>query len=296
MTAAPRLSVGLPVYNGENYLAKALDALLSQTYTDFELIISDNASTDGTPEICRKYAAADSRIRYLRQEVNIGAGPNHNVVVQYARGEYFKWAAHDDLYGADLLRRCVEALDEMPDIVLAHAYMGTAGEHGEVIGTYDYTLATDSPYAPERFRSLLLTEGGDDFYGVIRTSELRRIAPHASYHNAGRKLVMELSLHGPFHQVPEVLYFRREHPGRIENSGSVPSVCAKLEPRRGTQSTARLYAEFLAGLVRAIYRAPLSVADRLTCYRHLTQWLACRAGVRRADVAGAPAVLQNQES
>src|SRR5881275_1082167 len=97
MTDRHRLSIGLPVYNGEEYLAESLDALLGQTYEDFELVISDNASTDGTEDICRKY------------------------VFTQCRGELFKWASHDDLYARDLLRRCVEALDERPDVILAHA-------------------------------------------------------------------------------------------------------------------------------------------------------------------------------
>jgi len=112
MTDRPRLSIGLPVYNGEEYLAESFDALLGQTYEDFELVVSDNASTDGTEAICRKYAAQDSRIRYLRLPRNIGATPNHNHVFAESRGELFKWASHDDLYGRDLLRLCVEALDE----------------------------------------------------------------------------------------------------------------------------------------------------------------------------------------
>ena len=77
----PRLSVGLPVYNGEGYLAESLEALLGQSYEDFELIISDNASTDGTADICRRYAKQDSRIRYIRQPRNIGCAPNHNYLV-----------------------------------------------------------------------------------------------------------------------------------------------------------------------------------------------------------------------
>ena len=112
MNAVPRLSIGLPVYNGENYLAESLDALLGQSYEDFELIISDNASTDGTADICRRYGKQDSRIRYIRQPRNIGLAPNHNVVLDQARGELFKWASHDDLYARDLLKCCVEALDE----------------------------------------------------------------------------------------------------------------------------------------------------------------------------------------
>jgi glycosyltransferase involved in cell wall biosynthesis len=108
--ASPRLSVGLPVYNGQNYLADSLDAILSQSYSDFELVISDNASTDATEEICRDYARRDDRIRYIRQPKNLGMAPNHDVVMRESRGEYFKWASHDDLYGTDLLARCVEAL------------------------------------------------------------------------------------------------------------------------------------------------------------------------------------------
>src|SRR5215510_7616262 len=102
MNAAPRLSIGLAVYNGENYLAESLDALLGQSYDDFELIISDNASTDGTAGICRRYEKQDSRIRYVRQPRNIGLIPNHSFVIRQARGKLFKMGAHDDLYGRDL--------------------------------------------------------------------------------------------------------------------------------------------------------------------------------------------------
>lgn len=276
----PRLSIGLPVYNGENYLSESLDALLSQTYQDFELIISDNASTDGTQEICERYAAKDPRIRYLRQPHNIGAAPNHNFVVNEARGEFFKWASHDDLFGRDLLARCVEVLDEHPEAVLSHAYMAIVDETGKITQGYDYELATDSPHAPERFRSLLFTDGGDDFYGVVRTDVMRRIAPHDSYHNAGRKLVGEMALYGRFLQVPEVLFFRRDHPGRGDRLGSVRAICANLDPRRARHSTVRLLCGYVLGYVTAIRRAPLTAADRRRCYRYLMQWLASRAFVR----------------
>ena len=80
----PRVSIGLPVYNGEVYLSGALDTLLGQTFTDLELIISDNASTDRTPEICRSYAARDHRVRYIRHEVNRGVPWNHNFALGQA--------------------------------------------------------------------------------------------------------------------------------------------------------------------------------------------------------------------
>jgi len=277
----PRLSVGLPVYNGQDYLPEALDSLLAQSYSDFELIISDNASTDRTEEICRRYMARDPRIRYFRQAVNLGAAPNHNFVVQQARGEFFKWASHDDLYARDLLLRCIEALDTNSEVVLSHAWEAFINAEGNILHRVNYRLATDSPRAPERFRSMLFVRGGDDFYGVIRTEVLRRTAPHGSYHHADRTLVAELSLHGPFYQVPEVLYFRRDHPDRAERARVTKRArAANLDPRVASRlryPVIRLLIEYVWGYVRAIQRAPLSPADRLRCYGHLARWMTSRS-------------------
>ena len=110
----PRISVGLPVYNGEAYLPAALTSLLKQDYGDFELIVSDNASTDGTEAICREFAANDPRIRYSRNETNIGAARNYNRVFELSRSKLFKWASHDDECHPSLLRRCVEVFDMSP--------------------------------------------------------------------------------------------------------------------------------------------------------------------------------------
>ena len=154
MAAVPRLSIGLPVYNGQDYLAESLDALLGQSYAEFELIISDNASTDGTAEICRQYQQQDTRIRYLRQPRNIGAAPNHTFVFEQSRGELFKWAAADDLYARDLIESCVEALDEHPDVVLAHSWTAAVDSQGTVTQALEYPLATDSRHTPDRFRSM----------------------------------------------------------------------------------------------------------------------------------------------
>ncbi|MFM9442224.1 glycosyltransferase family 2 protein [Streptomyces acidiscabies] len=280
MTDRPRLSIGLPVYNGEEYLAESLDALLGQTYEDFELVISDNASTDGTQDICRKYAARDSRIRCLRLPRNIGATPNHNHVLAESRGELFKWASHDDLYARDLLKRCVEALDERPDVILAHADQAVIDENGQVKVDYPYTLDTASPDAPKRFRSMLFEPGGDDFYGVIRAEALRRVKPMDSYHHADRTYVAEIALHGRFHQVPELLYFRRDHPARAERANpSKRARCANLDPRRAgpLHPTPRLLAEYVWGFASAIRRAPLSSADRRACFGHLAAWMTSRA-------------------
>ena len=278
MTATPRLTIGLPVYNGEKYLGEAIDALLGQSYEDFELIISDNASTDGTPGICRRYGKQDPRIRYMRQSRNIGLNPNHNFVVRQAKGELFKMASHDDLYARDLLKRCVDALDENPKAVIAHCWEAMIDISGNVTKALRYSVAADSPRAPERFRSMLL-DGWDDYtYGVMRTKVLMRTHLHGSHHLADRTINTELCLHGPFCMVPDWLYFRRDHPER-EHPYTVRTRCAYLDPRRANRlrhPVARLYGEYLWGYVRAIRNAPLSSAERIRCYYYLGQWLSGR--------------------
>ncbi|WP_427894875.1 glycosyltransferase family 2 protein [Kribbella sp. GL6] len=281
MNAVPRLTVGLPVYNGEKYLAESLDALLGQSYGDYRMIISDNASTDATEEICREYQAKDGRITYFRQPVNIGATPNHNWCFEQSDTELFKWASYDDLYGRDLLKRCVEALDDDPYLVLAHAYQAIIDGAGDIVLEVDYPLDTANPHAPDRFRSLLFDVGGDDFYGVMRSDILRRTPLNGSYHHSDRTIMAELALYGRFAQVPELLFFRRDHPDRAERAKpTIRSRSANMEPRRASRlrnPTVRLLAEYVNGFVGGIRRAPLSVADRRECYRHLMSWLASRA-------------------
>jgi glycosyltransferase involved in cell wall biosynthesis len=279
MNAAPRLSIGLPTYNGEEYLAESLEALLGQTYEDFELIISDNASTDGTADICRRYAKQDSRIRYIRQPRNLGCNPNHNVVIKQARGELFKLASDDDLYARDLLKRCIEVLDEYPKYVLAHAWSALIDVSGAVTNLVEYPVASDLPRTPDRFRSMMFDGWGDDDGGVIRTSVLRQIAPYGSYHFADRVFTTELALHGPFYQVPDYLWFRRQHPEQAGMHRGMRDRCIAQDPIRANRwrhPAVRLYGEYVLGYVRAIQRAPLSRADRRECFEILGRWAAGR--------------------
>jgi glycosyltransferase involved in cell wall biosynthesis len=298
MSAAPRLSVGLPVYNGEKYLAESLDALLGQSFGDFELIISDNASTDSTPDICRQFGSQDSRIRYTRQPANIGLARNHNFVFGQAAGELFKWASYDDLYARDLLQRCIAALQDNPCAVLAHSWTALVDDSGAVTKLLEYPLVSDSPRAPERFRSMLFANGGDDVYGIVRSDVLRRTALHGSYHHADRVITAEFALHGPFYEVPEWLYFRRDHADREERAcPTLRTRCANMDPRRADRvrhPAVRLYGEYVLGYILAIRRAPLSPADRHECFRYLAQWMASRAlprGARVPRTQGAPAAL-----
>jgi glycosyltransferase involved in cell wall biosynthesis len=283
---APMVCIGLPVYNGERYLRESLDALLAQTFTDFELVISDNASTDTTAEICREYAERDPRIRYIRQSHNIGAAPNHNFVASQARGRYFKWASHDDLYHPELIEQCVQALEEHPEVVLAHCWDAYVDESGETTSLAPYLLDTANPSARARLRSLLFTPGGNDFYGVIRTEVLRRVRPHQTYYNADRTFMAGLVLAGRFHQVPRILYFRREHPGRASH-GTRRARAAALGPGRANRirnPMVRMYVEYVLDFARAVWAAPVSTRERVWCLLEVARWAlsVLRPGRRRA--------------
>jgi Glycosyl transferase family 2 len=217
---ALRVSIGLPVYNGEKYLAKTLDSILAQTFRVFELIISDNASTDATEAICRRYAAGDPRIRYLRNAENLGAARNYNRVFQLARGEYFKWSGHDDPPAPTFLARCVEVLDRDPEIVLCFTRIraiDARGEEHDVGALTARTLAPSLSSARRRptcastTRSWRTTPQGAVF-GLIRRSVLARTELIGSYRSSDLTLLGELALRGRFHQVPEALQSRRFHP------------------------------------------------------------------------------------
>jgi glycosyltransferase involved in cell wall biosynthesis len=273
MSAAPTVSIGLPVYNGERFLRQSLDALLAQTWTDFELIISDNASTDSTPEICSDYAARDPRIRYVRQPENIGAARNHNVLPRLARGRYFKWASHDDLYAPDLVERCVAVLEDQPEAVLVHCGDAFVDEHGERTGEVPYRLDTENPSAPARLRSVLREPGGNDFYGLIRIDVLLRVPPHGTYYNADRTFMAGLVMQGPFRHVPATL------------AGGLRDRAAVLGPERADRwrhPMVRMHVEYVLGFVRAVLTAPVSGVDRLRSLREVVGWLLHRL-VRRSD-------------
>ncbi len=209
----PCVSIGLPVFNGENYLEEALQAILRQTFTDFELIICDNASTDRTQAICETYAHRDSRIRYYRNPVNIGAAPNFNRTVTLAKGIYFKWAAHDDLLMPNFLEQCVAVLDADPTVVLCHAKVKEIDAQGNLIKYHEIELPhVTSLLAHKRFADLVLVEHPcHDVFGLIRLAVLRQTALIASYIGSDRVLLAELGLHGRFHKVPDYLFISRSH-------------------------------------------------------------------------------------
>jgi len=212
MSDQPIVSLGMPVYNGANFIAATLDSLLAQTCRDFELIISDNASTDDTEAIVRAYAARDARIRYHRNETNIGGSANYNLTFEMARGRYFKWAAHDDLCAPAFLKRCVEALERDPDVVLAYTQAQAIDSAGNVVKDYPGKRHFNDSQARVRFYEFVLDPHPVvAVFGVMRRSVLAQTRLIGKYTGSDRPLLSELSLLGKFYEVPEQLFFYRFH-------------------------------------------------------------------------------------
>ena len=209
----PKVSLGLPVCNGEAYIAEAIESVLAQTYTDFELLITDNASTDRTREICAAYAERDPRVRMHCHPTNLGAGPNFNSVFKLAQGEYFKWVAHDDLIMPEYLAKCVEVLDRDPSIVLCHSLVSVIDSSGAVLDIYDSDIYGRAP--AEVFNKIVLrAHWCTDIFGLIRASALRQTRLIGSYHGADEIVLAELAMLGGFAKIDEPLFANREHDRR----------------------------------------------------------------------------------
>jgi len=259
----PRISICVPVYNGEAFLSQALDSILAQTYRDYELLISDNASTDSTAEICRHYAARDPRIQYSRNAVNIGANPNFNRLIQLARAPYFKLANADDLCAPELLARCVTVLDRHPEVVLCYARTRLIDATGRVLRDYDDNLDLRLPSAVARFMAVNERLGlVNVLHGVIRTDVLRKTSCLGSYAGADTLLVMELALRGQFNEVPDRLFFRRMHDTAASSLKRLDEQQMFVNPQVRPAHTMRIWRQH-RGYVSAIARTPLSLLERL---------------------------------
>lgn len=282
---SPRVSIGLPVYNGERYLRLALDSLLRQTFTDFELVISDNASTDATEAICREYALRDPRVRYHRNARNIGGSRNHNRVVELSVGEYFLMGAHDDLRAPDYLRRCVEVLDADPTCVICFSKTEWIDEEGRPLPAPGFDLDVDSPDPVVRFREIIRMDHDlAPIYGLMRTAILKRTPLEGQYADCDRVELAELALYGRFVQLPEVLFFRREHPGqstRMHRSRQART--AWFDPDAPDQLVFPYFRQ-LGEYLLAIHRVPQPTRVRRRCLLAMAGWIKAQRRQLRADV------------
>ena len=262
----------MPVWNGMPYLRPALESILAQTTTDFELLISDNASSDETEDVCREFASADRRVRYVRQPDNLGAAANYNLLVDQAKGEFFKWSAADDILAPRFVADCLDALEQAGDqAVLAHVGTRWIDVAGEKIEDYGLDLPFNDRAPHTRLRTLL----GDPVHshlfkcspicGLMRTAVLRSTGLIRPYGASDKVCLVEMALRGNWVMVREPHFLRRVHEQSSLNANRNPIQLASwFDPRNQGRYPAPRTTLF-KGYVEAVRRAPLSLAEKRRC-------------------------------
>ncbi|MEM9379152.1 MAG: glycosyltransferase family A protein [Planctomycetota bacterium] len=284
----PAVTIGLPVYNGGEFVDAAIRSIREQSFRDFELVVSDNASSDATEEICRRHASEDHRIEYLRARSNRGAAPNFNLLVDRARGRYFKWAAHDDLIAPTYLEECVAFLDGDPEVVLAHSKATIIDETGQRVRDYenplDPAVAYQSEAPSDRFREMIRgLHACFEVFGLIRTDTLRRTGRIGTYIASDRVLLAELALAGKFAECPDRLFLSRDHSGRSVRRLPLHDRSEWFD----TSQRSRIsfpYWRVQRELRLAIGRSDLATAERRSARRHLLRSSVRQARLLRGDV------------
>jgi len=300
----PRVSIGMPVRNGQKYIREAIESILSQTFGDFELIICDNASTDCTEQICREYAARDARIRYFRSPVNIGPAENYNRCFRLCRGQYFRWHAHDDMIAPQYLQKCIQVLEADPTVVLVHTRTLIVDENGAPLDEYRFRIDTDDNRATRRFSQLVHVNHRKhravEIFGLMRSDALRRTPLQGAYARGDSVLLVRLALLGRFIELPDRLFLSRSHPSQSmqtlpSNIGAGGSRLSRwlgtgpLPPPEWWDASRRGKANFpewnlLRQYWASIGRSPLHASQKASCYASMLKWVACNSPKLARDV------------
>jgi len=277
VSRAPRASIGLPVRNGEQSIGRAIESVLGQSFGDLELVISDNASTDATLELCRSYAERDPRVRVFPNEENIGLLRNYNRVVELSTGEYFRWLGADDWLEPRYLEKTIAVLDARPECVGATTYQAFHSEDGERLYREHPGPWADDPDPTVRYVRMLWFLRADyrlmdPNYSLFRrqallASHMQRFMPMGDF-----ALALEMALKGSYFTVPECLANRERPPEWLED------VARRLTPP-GWQTLRHSDRELLAVLLADVWAADLTWAQRLRC-----SWLAFQDVSRAAGL------------
>ena len=299
-----KIAIGMPVYNGENFLSAAIESILAQTCGDFDLVISDNASTDDTEEICQAYVRKDSRIRYIRQSTNVGAANNYNVLFRMSDSRYFKWAAHDDVLAPGFLEACVRVLDRDGSVVLASPASALIDEadlplhySAERGGMIDRSgvcwpaleernngLTADDPIV--RFAAVLLNMFMCvEIFGLMRRSALLRTSLHAPFCGSDKVLLAEMSLLGRFWLGQDTLFFRRCHAQQFTASTSGSYRATWFSGRR-RDSVPVHQVKLLLAYFRSLYIVQLTTQQRYDCLHSMFNRVVARGHNWRRLIRG----------
>lgn len=267
----PLVSIGLPVYNGESYVAEAIQCVLDQTFSNWELIICDNHSNDRTLAICRRFADQDPRIRLYQNTRNMGVCFNYREVFRHSRAKYFKWMTHDDLFAPRFLETCVRELEEDKQIVLVFPKMRVVNADGQILRRQTYDLSVLEQSADARAEHFMkIAALGMDFiwlaYGLVRHDVLQQCGAMGLYAGADQVLLFKIAVRGSIKQIDEEMFFRREHPqAETCRRGSTVRERAKGayadDNRRFVFPWCRILKEHLI----CVFKSPMSFWGRARC-------------------------------
>jgi len=295
----PRVSIGVPVYNGERFIRQSVESLLAQTYGDFELVITDNASKDGTEEVCRELVKKDKRVRYVRNDKNLGGPGNFRRVFALCSGEFHKWSTADDFWEPTVIEKCVAVLDREPDVVLCYPKSNIVDASGGLIELYEDSLhlQEDSPRA--RFiRVVEETRLCHAHLGVIRRAAMKRTSLIGGELASDIRFLAELSLYGKFFVLPEYLFSRRFHetasswergPRGIEGEEKEnwDLQRAYYDPERMTRSGISMnYWRRYGNFLWAVTHAPISLREKAGIYRYIGRKMKQQRGLLKKELAG----------
>ena len=272
----PRITIGLPVFNRENYIADALDSLLAQTFQDFEIIITDNASTDKTGGICEEYAKNDKRITYVRNKENIGSPENFNKVFKFAAGEFFKWAASDDVCDPHFLQQCVDVFDKNKSTVLCFPKEIAIDDNGNIIPGY-MDVYEKLPHLSDadpikRFRDVTLKHHACySVFGLIRRSILSQTSLMGGYIGSDRVLLAQLALLGQIREVDAPIYFRR-HEGQYCALETDEARMTWFDPKFSGTVPSTHY-RYLCEYAKTIGSLSPTTKEKIRGYLYLAEWM-----------------------
>lgn len=286
----PRVVIGMPVYNGEKHIRETIDSILAQTFTDFRLLISDNASTDATGEICCEYAQQDDRVVYHRQSENLGFARNFNYVFQPDGALYFKWAAHDDLLKPDYLLQCYERLEQDSSLSMAHCAAVRIDDASNELGMYN-NLKLNGARVRDRFWQLLWIIDIYEIYGLMRSDCVAKTNLAGTYVGSERTLLAKMLFQGDIAYMDAGLFSRRDHAGSqtaIQQTSDYTVIRQAQAPKSKIPSLLAPAIRFQKYL-EAIAAIPMPLSERLACIRMLAEW-----GIRRG-VEGATGATERYQ-
>lgn len=288
----PILSVGLPVYNGLPYLRQSLDSMLDQDLDDLEIVVCDNASTDDTEALVRRYAGRDPRVRYFRNDENIGASRNYIKSFELSRGKYFRWSASDDYVSRGVFKACVDVLEENPELVLAWPQTRVVDQDGKLLEEYDDGgEGWSAPTPAERFWCSLEQWGYCNVvFGVMRREVLGQTVLLGDYPASDLVWQSDMAIRGPFRQVKGEYYYRRMHSGVTDNMNAEelaefyePTSASLPEPdKRLKRNFNSKHINFIFQLARVIGQSPVGAGQKAKMYTRLAR----KANWSRSDLIG----------